>query len=158
MESWVSMDYIKKIGNEWIKDNLFKFKKGDGAAYFFLYLVVPTIITYVSLKVAGEPLAITYSYLSILISALNCFYDAANRWNRESKSIINTKLFIMYLFLAVISIYCFYIVIGNVLRWSDIVYFDWIFYAYYAIIAVAVIDIAACFGRDMALVACVRGE
>lgn len=158
MESWISMKYIKKVSNAWIKDNMFKFKKGDGGAYFFLYLAFPVIVSYVSLKVSGEPLSIAYSYLSILISALNCIYDAANRWNMESKSIINTKLFILIFLLALISIYCIYIIVGNLLVWSEIVYFNWIFFAYYVIVVVALIDIAACFGRDMALVARVKGE
>ena len=121
------MKCIKKAGSAWIKDNMFKYNKVDGGAYFALYLVIPVIVSYISLQVAKQSLEITYAFLSILITALNCIYDAYNRWNRESKSIVNLKLTVMGICLAGVSAYCFYVIVGNLLEWTEIKYFNGIF-------------------------------
>lgn len=150
------MGWIKKILGEWLKDNLFRFRVWDAGAYFFLYLLIPVIISYVSLKTAREQPEIIYSYLSILISALNCIYDAANRWNTESKSIINLKLLVMIIVLAVISAYCIYMIIAKLLNLSGGIFFDEIFYVYYIIAAIAIVDIMVCLGRGVALKAYIK--
>ena len=79
--------------SSWISENIFDFRKGDSIAYFALYVLVPVIITWVSLKtLSTDDVSIIYCYMTILISALNSIYDGANRWNSKYKSIRNARI------------------------------------------------------------------
>lgn len=143
-----------------IEMNIFSFKKIDGAAYFIFYIVLPIIITSISLYAFPSDMAPgIYCYVTILISALNCCYDAGNRWLPGKKSKRNTKLFVVVLFLSVVVLYCLTVILGTLIAnggWLRIC--DWILLAYIVANVIAVIDVVQCFTLDMAWKTCVSNR
>ena len=145
-----------KIVGNWINDNMFGFRKGDGAAYLAFYIIIPVIITGVSLfSFPDDNIAAIYCYVTILVSALNCIYDAGNRWIAGTKAIKNTKLYLVMLSATVIAVYCMYVIISMLITKNTVCRCDYCFFAYGIAIIIALIDIVTCFSADMALKACV---
>lgn len=143
----------------WVEGNIFDYKKFDGVAYLVFYILIPVIVTVVSLEVLStEDIAVAYCYMTIMISSLNCIYDAGNRWNSGNKSIRNTKIFLMCISNVIICAYCFcvimYILIG--LDIEKMYRCDWILLTYFVVIAIAIYDIVGCFAKDMALKVCIE--
>lgn len=148
---------IQNFLSLWINENIFNSKKGDGIAYTVLYIIVPVVVTAVSLSALPEDdISIIYCYMTILISALNGIYDGWGRWNIGQKSIRNTKLFIILLSNAVVSIYCFVIIMYILIAKSTSYRHDWILLAYSIAIIVSLYDVFGCFARDMVLRVCVK--
>lgn len=142
-----------------VNQNIFSLKKIDGVAYLLLYIVLPIIVTGISLYAfPSDMVAGIYCYVTILISAFNCLYDAGNRWLSEEKSKRNAKLFIIICFVGVVAVYCLTVILGTLIAkdgWLRI--FDWILFAYVFANVIALIDIVECFTLDMAWKACVGG-
>ena len=145
-----------EIVENWINDNIFGFRKGDGAAYLVFYILIPVTITCISLSTfPSDDIAAIYCYVTILVSALNCIYDAGNRWIAGTKTVKNTKLFWVIFSAGIVVIYCIF-VIFNMLMTKDTSYrCDWFLLAYAIVVIVAVIDIVSCFSADMAWMSCV---
>ena len=140
--------------------NIFKFKKGDAIGYFVFYIIIPIIITTVSLiqNHKGNPIDSVYCYMTILISALNAIYDGGNRWTVK-KSPQNIKIFIIFLSNIVVSIYCAVMIfIKIVLSDKFLVQADQVLFSYMGSVIIALIDIIACFTKDMALEECIKEE
>ena len=59
-----------------IENNIFHCNKGDGVAYLVLYIIIPVLITALSLANMSktDEIAEIYCYISIMISAFNCIY------------------------------------------------------------------------------------
>ncbi len=139
------------IFHNWIQGNIFGRKKLDGTLYIIFYIIIPVIITAWSLYAFPEDItAGTYCYLTILISALNCLYDAINRWKSE-RTIINVKLFIMILSIATVAIYCLYVIIGMLLTGNLIQRLDILLCVYFITIAIALWDFVCCIAGDLAM-------
>lgn len=144
------------LKDSWIKNNMFKFKVGDATAYFVLYIIIPVVITAISLKtLSTDNLSVIYCYITIFISAANCIYDGANRWDSTTKSVLNTKIFIIFISNTVIAVYCLcvilYILISNNICRS----FDKVLFVYFFTVFVSLFDVVACFVRKMAFKDCV---
>ncbi len=140
-----------------IRTNIFSFKKGDGVAYLTFYIILPIIITGISLySFPPDVAAGIYCYVTILISALNCLYDAGNRWLSGEKSKRNAKLFIIMCFLVIVAVYCLVVILGTLIAkdgWLRIC--DWLLFAYVLANVIALVDIVECFTPDIAWKACV---
>lgn len=134
----------------WINANIFNFRKGDSIAYLSLYIVIPVIITWISLQVLPmDNISIIYCYLTILISSLNSIYDSANRWNSATRSIYNLKLFIIMLSNLIIIIYCFYVVMYILISQSTNCRCDWILFSYIFATIISLVDAISCFTNDI---------
>lgn len=136
------MKFLKK----WITNNIFDFRKGDASAYMVLNFIIPFLITYHSIGVLSGSIEIVYCYLTVLISAISCIYDAANRW--VGKSFKNAKLFIVLVSCASVCVYAAYIVF-SVLITKSVSKFDWILLLYLFVLLVALPDAIASFVKDM---------
>lgn len=144
------------IVENWVRENIYDFRKGDGAAYFVLYILIPVIITIVSLSELQEDgISIVYCYITILISALNSIYDGANRWKENKKSVHNTKIFVILGSNSVVVVYCIYIIMYILITSNVKCRFDWILLVYFFSVAVSLADIIACFSKEMTLQNCV---
>ena len=149
---------IQRFKKNWINGNIFKYNKVDGGAYLFFYVLIPIIVTVVSLNVSEtDYTAIAYCYLSILISAFNCLYDSANRWNAE-QSTVNVKLFCMMLANVIIVGYCLVVIFWVLVLSDTTCRMDAILYVYLFSVAISVGDIIACYSKDMALYSCLEGD
>lgn len=149
---------FQQLKENWINGNIFKYNKVDSGAYFFFYILIPIIVTIVSLQVSTKDYtAIAYCYLSILISTFNCLYDSGNRWVAE-KSIINAKLFSMMLSNVIVAGYCLVVIFCILVLNDESCRNDKILYIYMVSAAIATGDIAACYFKDMALYSCLKGE
>lgn len=148
---------IYEFAENMTRENMYNFKKGDGVAYCILYILIPVIITYVSLsKITGnDETSIIYCYITILVSVLNSMYDGANRWDSKNRSFRNTKLFIILFFNAIIAVYCIVVVLCILISSDLSCRRDMILFVYFGAIAVSFYDMAVCFFKDMALRNCV---
>lgn len=146
------------LSENWARENIYNFRKGDGVAYLALYILIPVIITIVSLSeiAINDDISIIYCYITILISALNSIYDGANRWKSNIKSVHNTKLFIILGADAVIVIYCIILVLYMLISKNFGYRKDAVLLVYFLAVAVSFFDIAACFFKDMSLQYCIE--
>lgn len=134
-----------------IKENIFDFKKWDGSLYFLLYIAVPVLVTWFSLKeFPDDNISATYCYVTILISALNCIYDATTRWISGEKTFRNIKLGLVLMCVAIIVLYCIYVILGALITRS-IERCDWVLWIYSIVVIVATGDFVKCFTADMAM-------
>lgn len=148
--------FPSSVVESWMRENIYDFRKGDGTAYFVLYILIPVIITIVSLsELKGDGISVVYCYITILISALNGIYDGANRWKGNKKSVHNTKIFIILGANTFVAVYCVYVVMYILITKNLKCRFDWMLLAYFFSIAVSFADIIACFLKEMTLQNCV---
>lgn len=141
----------KTFLKDWSKENIFSFRKGDAGAYLALYIILPVLITFISIcNFPDNDIAAVYCYVTILVSVLNSMYDAGNRWIGGKKCHNNTKLFVMMLSCVVVAIYALYVIFG-VLIAEKLNRFDWWLLCYVPVILIAVFDISGCFLVDMVL-------
>lgn len=118
-----------------------EFQKADGAIYLFLYIVVPVAITSASLVASsGDRFSAIYCYVTILVSALNCIYDATNRWVSRKRTTKNGKLFLIMLSAGIIATYCTYIVFMALITSNMPGRCDYILLSYILAAVVALID------------------
>ena len=145
--------------SDWIHTNIYEYRKIDGIMYFVFYIIIPVIVTTLSLYFFPTlNTAAVYCYITILISALNCAYDAANRWKTGKKTVINTKLFIMLIPIIIISIYCLIEILYISITAQTDFRIDGLLCVYFLTIFVALIDIVSCFAQEMALRDCISKE
>lgn len=144
------------VVEDWVNNNMFGFRKGDGAAYFVFYILIPVTITWISLAAfPSDDIAAIYCYVTILVSALNCIYDAGNRWVAGKKALKNTKLFLVILSAGMVVTYCVVVIFTMLMTKDTSCRCDGWLLAYTVVVVVAVIDIISCFAADMAWRSCV---
>lgn len=137
------------------ENNIFNFNKVDAVAYLFLYILIPFFITVLSLlDYPSDSKAQIYCYLSILINALNCTYDAFNRWVNE-KSLKNKKLFAIVIGSLVIVGYCLFIILSMLLIEHKQYRCDYWLLAYFIVVFIAIVDCVCCFTKEIAWIKCV---
>lgn len=147
---------LKRIIEILVNENIFEDKKGDGIAYNVLYIIIPVIVTVVSLKATFEDdKSIIYCYMTIMISASNGIYDAVNRWHAEEKSIRNTKLFGIGISNGIVSVYCLSVIMGILIA-KQICRCDKILYVYGWTIIVSMCDAVSCFADNLLLIDCIE--
>lgn len=149
---------LKRSANfvrNWVKYNIFKFRKSDGILYQVFYLAIPIAVTALSLRfLRGNTLEVVYFYASVCISSLNCFYDVTNRWeNTRKKSLINTKLFLIGGATLFVAGYCGYEIISLLLNKGSVMPSrpDCLLLVYFVVVLVAFSDFILCFTRQMAI-------
>lgn len=138
--------------SNWFSNNVFNFKKPDACAYLVLYIVLPVIITWLSVKHTSDKISEIYCYLTVFISAANSIYDACNRW--MGKNFKNIKLFITGLGYSAIAGYSIYIILSLLIT-GKVTKCDWFFYSYVLVLIVTLPDVISCFTIDMAYKECV---
>lgn len=146
------MDNTKEnVFHNWVQGNIYSHKKLDGILYAIFYIILPVTITAWSLYAFPTDFAAgVYCYLTILISALNCLYDAINRWQDE-KSIINVKLLIMIISITIVAIYCLVIILGMLLTSNVKSRADGLFLVYFIAVIMALFDLVCCFASDLTM-------
>lgn len=142
------MDFLKR----WTKNNIFNFRKGDSCAYLVLYIVLPILITCLSIKYPADNIGVVYCYLTIFVSAVNGIYDAANRW--IGKCFKNVKLFFVILGCAGVCVYSTYVILSLLIT-NDVTKYDGFLFIYVLVLIIALPDVIACFVIDMAYKDCV---
>lgn len=141
----------ENIFYNWVMGNIFGFKKFDSALYIVFYVTVSITVTAWSLYAfPTDIVAGAYLYLTVLISALNCLYDAINRWH-INKSIVNVKLVIIMLSVSVVLIYCLIVVMSMLITKTSVMRDDRFFCAYFVVVAVALFDLVGCVSRDLTI-------
>lgn len=156
-DNFYMKEQIRLLFANWIEDNIFMWKKGDGSAYLVLYIIIPIAVTWLSLStLPKDDLSKIYCYMTIFISSLNSLYDAANRWQTEKRSVHNTKLFLIILSNVVVSVYCIIVILCILITGGLNVQLDALFLVYFLAVVISMIDIVACFARDMALCSCIK--
>lgn len=140
----------------WTNDNVFKGnifhgKLVDGCLYFVFYIVLPIIITSVSLLALenADLINIAACYLTIFISSSGCIYDAINRWDDRDGIERNRKLFVMILFLVCAVIYCLVVILGTLLAQIDLRN-DYFLLAYVFSNVIAIMDLVNCINLKLA--------
>lgn len=153
MMNWPS---LSAIFAHCFDDSIFNFRKADGIAYFVFYILIPCLVTSFSLMSYPDGhVERVYCYVSILISALNCIYDAFNRWT-ECRSRKNAKLFVIILGAGIITVYCFVMIFSMLLLEDDRLRHDGFLISYFLVIVIALVDIVGCFMKDIALGFCIN--
>ena len=131
--------------------NIFQYRKGDGVAYTFFYIVFPVIMTLVSLlNVKDSELAMAYCYLSIFISIGNCIYDASGRC-KKNQPILNRKLAFVIVINVIIGLYCLFEIIMILNSGNTAYRRDWILAFYLLAVIVPLVDCFLCFYGDLAI-------
>lgn len=138
--------------DNWYRNNIFDFRKADACAYLVLYVMLPVIITWLSVNHMSDKFEGAYCYLTVFVSASNTIYDAFNRW--MEKGIRNLKLSIILLGCAVIAGYSLYVVC-TILITKSFAKCDWFFLSYVLVLIVALPDVISCFIKDVACRECV---
>ena len=142
----------KAIVFSWTHNNIYNHRLTDCMLYLILYIIIPIIITGVSLYSLDNSVApAVYCYLTIFISAANCIYDAINRWKHDEKSVINTKIVIIILFTGIVFVYCIFEIISILILEKVEFRFDCFLWAYFGAVIVVLIDIASCFAKNLAI-------
>lgn len=146
-----------EVAHNWVQDNIFNRKKGDGIAYAVFYLLIPILITGISLAfLSSDQTSIIYFYVTILVSACNCIYDAANRWKNGIKCIWNLKLSLVYIFCTVVAAYCFFEILYILIAKNTNCRFDYILLIYLGVMVATLPDVVGCFGNEIGLKACIE--
>lgn len=136
---------------KWGKCNVFNFNKIDGALYLFFYCAIPVVVTIFSLQHVQEgKLDSTYWYVTVLISAAGCFYDAINRWKSKVKCFHNFKMLFIMIPTGVVVSYCGLFILAHLMDIS-IPRWDYALCAYFITVAVALSDFIICFAREVTL-------
>lgn len=133
-------------------NNIFEGRIGDSAAYFAFYVVIPILITIVSLNARStELIADVYCFVTILVSVFNGIYDAGNRWHGNEKSRRNLKLALIMLFNSVVAIYCLYVIFLALIAHDISLRCDLILLSYSGTCIIAVWDLGKSFLNGIAL-------
>lgn len=134
-----------------IYQNIFNLNKFDGAAYLAFYIFIPIASTIVgSLKrFSFSNTDAVYYYVTILISAFGCVYDAANRWKSGEKTERNKKLSLIVVVSAFIAAYCGLMVIARLVLGSASYVLDHCLIVYAFVVVVALNDTIECFKQDI---------
>lgn len=135
-----------------MNDNIFNFKIGDAVAYFVFYVIIPVLVTYISLKVFPSDITSgLYCYVTILVSILNNVYDGAGRWRSGIKSRRNAKVLTIWVSDGVVGIYCLYVIFSVLIVNNMNCRQDWLLFAYAGVVSVALWDMGTSFLKDITL-------
>ena len=135
-----------------MNNNIFNRKIGDSTAYLIFYVIIPVLVTYLSLKVFPSDLTSgVYCYVTILVSILNSMYDGAGRWRSGTKSRRNAKILVIWLSDGVVGIYCLYVIFSVLIVHNINCRQDWILLAYGGAVLVALWDMGVSFLKDITL-------
>lgn len=147
---------ICKNLSDWAKENvftgnIFEGNLVDGSLYFVLYIVIPIIITSISLIGLdnADLINIASCYLTIFISSLGCIYDAINRWEDRNGAKRNRKLILMICCLICVAIYCLVVIFGALYAKRDLRNDYWLL-AYVFSNIIAGMDIINCINVKLA--------
>lgn len=152
-------DNFQLIFDNWIQNNIFGFRKGDGSAYLTLYIIIPVIMTVVSLSsLPRDNVSIIYCYVTIFISAVNGIYDGALRWDASKKSIYNAKILLIFISNMIVAVYCMYVFLYILIQRNTGCRMDYILLIYILTITVAFFDVVSCFMRGVAWTDCLKRE
>lgn len=148
---------LERIWDNWIEHNIFHKRKDDALLHGFLYIIVPIVVTAISLNsLTPNNWAETgYCFLTILINALGLGYDCFGRWDRDYKHIGNLKLGIMIIPVVIIVIYCF-VNLVSILCYKTPIHYNWILCFYFVSVIIAIVDIVCCFAKNIALYDCIK--
>lgn len=136
----------------WYRCNIFNYNKMDAGAYVVFYLIIPILITSISIQTTFSDItALAYCYTSILISAFNGIYDAANRWKPSVKTVHNTKVFLIILVDSFICIYCLYIIFYALMINKLPMRYDVLLLIYLITMLIGISDFGGCFADELAL-------
>lgn len=132
-------------------NNIFQGKKADAVAYLTLYGFLPVLMSFFSLQTHGDQLtAMAYCYFSIFISAVGCIYDGCNRWEHGIPCTKNTKLGVIIVCTAIVAGYSLFVALA-ILCLGKPIQWDYILLLYAIPVLTALIDLCACFLRDMVI-------
>jgi len=135
-----------------VSNNIFNSRRGDATAYLVFYVVIPIIITVISLHIFPTDLISgVYCYVTILVSVLNGIYDGANRWYSGVKSRRNAKILVILVSNGIVSIYCLYVIFSVLIMKKMDCRNDFILFFYGGTCVVAGWDIIASFLKDVTL-------
>jgi len=125
---------------------------GDATAYMVFYVVIPIIITFISLRVLTTDLVSgIYCYVTILVSVLNGIYDGANRWRSGIRSRRNAKIFAIWIFNGIVAVYCIYVILSVLIIKKTDCRNDYILLSYIGTCFVAIWDFVASFLKGVTL-------
>lgn len=140
-----------------IDHNIFGFKKADGVAYLVFYVGIPVAMTLINLSIfPADDLSGLYFYVTILVSALNCIYDAGNRWVPGKRALKNTKLFWMMFFTGIVAVYCAVVILRTLIEHNGLYRCDCFLLAYIVVVVISAVDSFNCFSVEMAWGDCVK--
>lgn len=135
-----------------MNNNIFNFKIEDATAYFVFYVVIPIIVTYISLKVFPSDITSgVYCYVTILVSILNSMYDGAGRWRSGTKSRRNAKIFAIWVCDAIVGVYCLYVIFSVLIMNNMNCRQDWILFTYGGAVSVVLWDMGTSFLQNITL-------
>lgn len=98
-------------------NNIFGTSKGDASAYIMFYIIIPVLITFISLRAfPSDIISGVYCYVTIFVSATNGIYDGANRWLHEQKCRKNAKISVIFVCNIFVMIYCLYIIFSVLIQ------------------------------------------
>lgn len=133
-------------------NNIFNSKMGDATAYLVFYVIIPILITFMSLRVFPTDLVSgVYCYVTILVSLLNGIYDGANRWCSGVKSRRNAKILAIFIFNGIVAVYCLYIIFSVLIMEKMDCRNDCILFFYVGTCLVAGWDFVVSFLKDVTL-------
>lgn len=137
--------------HNWAESNIFLFRRWDGMLYGFLYILIPIIITVVSLTLsANELILVANCYLMLIINAANCFYDALGRWD-DNVPLKKWKLGVLFCANIAVFVYGFAQLVA-ILSFSSLkLRCDVLLCLYLPAVAVSLIDILALSAKRAAL-------
>lgn len=114
------------------------------------------MVTCIGLDVFPEGIAqAAYFYVTILVSALNCIYDAVNRWCSGTKSFKNSKLLLIIVSAFAVAAYCVVVVFGMLITGNTNLRNDLMLLFYLLVAVVAFADVVACFVKETAWITCI---
>lgn len=135
----------------WAESNIFLFRRWDGMLYGFLYILIPIIITFVSLTLSeNELILVANCYLMLIINAANCFYDALGRWD-DNVPLKKWKLGVLFGASIAVFVYGFIQLVAILGFSSQNLRRDGLLCLYLPAVAVTLIDILALSAKRAAL-------
>lgn len=131
------------------KNNIFRMKAGDGGTYIVLYMFIPVIVTFVSLKILGNTnvISIAYFYFTVLFSAISCIYDLYSRHDFGISTRRNTKMVFVAIPCVIIAVYSILEILTILISHECTFRFDWIFYFYFFSFAITFWDLVLCYSH-----------
>ena len=127
------------------ENNIFRLRVADSLAYFVFYVAIPIFTAYASL--ARQSMSNNeriYSYVTIMISSLNCIYDACSRISNTPRA--KKKLLLIICGAGTVFLYCLYIVCTIPLenmQWRC----DYFLLVYSLVFIIALKEIAPCIAK-----------
>lgn len=90
------------------ENNIFRLRVADALAYLVFYVAIPIFTAYASLaRQSMSNVERMYSYVTIMISSLNCIYDACSRISNTPCA--KKKLLLIICGAGTAFLYCLYL-------------------------------------------------